>query len=297
MDLSRLVKVHNGESLTAIADAKGLRVTPRENGTVLDDAIRNGERTRKTISRIPDNYKPSRLANISSRQQSPTSKTKYIVLDSRAINEIADMSNAQRRNFLSRLSDSERRKVLRALRVNDGLEDGNVKRRDLNRSLEPQDLYVINDLLTKYAYSRKDDELRMLETYKDILDENDGQELAVLNLINKVIDGDLDLDADNDMINDVFNFLEDNGFETASLETSLNTAFGDTAPENEDIVGEEEGGDEDLDLDLGEDGGDDNIDLDLGAEEEEEPEIEEGDEEEGEELTLGDSAKEKPIER
>ena len=294
MDLSRLVKVRNGESLTAIADAKGLRVTPRKNGTVLDDAIRNGERTRKTISRIPDNYKPSRLANISSRQQSPASKTKYIVLDSRAINEIAEMSNTQRRNFLSRLSDSERRKVLRALRVNDGLEDGNVKRRDLNRTLEPQDLYVINDLLTKYAYSRKDDELRMLETYKDILDENDAQELAVLNLINKVIDGDLDLDADNDMINDVFNFLEDNGFETESLEASLNTAFGDTASDDEDIVGEEEGGDE-LDIDVeGEEGGEDEVDLDVTEDEGGE---EEGEKEEEVDINIGDSAKEKPVEK
>lgn len=298
MDLSRLVKVRNGETLTAIGDAKGLRVTPRKNGTVLDDAIKSGERTRRVVSRIPDNYKPSRISNISNRQQSPSAKTRYIVLDSRAINEIAEMNNSQRRNFLSRLSDSERRKVLRALRVNDGLEDGNVKRRDLNRTLEPQDLYVINDLLTKYAYSRKDDELRMLETYKDILDESDGQELAVLTLINKVIDGDLDLDADSDTINDVFNFMEDNGFETESLEASLNAGFGDTAPEDEDIVGEEDEGDDldidmeegdgELDLGINEEGGDEDVDLDITEDE--------GGEEE-EEVALGDSAKEKPIER
>jgi len=301
MDFSNLIKVRNGESLTPIADAHDLRVR-RKSGTVLDDAINS--RTHRYVGdreRISDRrYKPTQISNISRS----TSKTRYVVLDSRAIDEIADMSNAQRRGFLSKLSDGERRKVLRELRarrVVDGLDDGMVRRRDLNRTLEPQDLYVINDLLTKFAYSRKDDELRMLESYKDILDENDGQELAVLTLINKVIDGDLDLEADSDVINDVFNFLEDNDFETESLEASLNAGFGDTVAESADIVGEDEDalGDEG-DFDSGEEGdelgGDD--DLDLGDEGNEEPDMDiEEEEEEGGDVDLGlaDSAKKKPL--
>ena len=307
MDLSNLVKVRNGESLSPIADARGLRVK-RESGTVLDDAINS--RTHRYVGdreRISDRrLKPTQISNISRS----TSKTRYVVLDSRAIDEIADMSNAQRRSFLSKLSDGERRKVLRELRtrrVQDGLNDGMVRRRDLNRTLEPQDLYVINDLLTKFAYSRKDDELRMLESYKDILDENDGQELAVLTLINKVIDGDLDLEADSDIINDVFNFLEDNDFETESLEASLNAGFGDTVAESSDIVGEEDEdalGDEG-DFDLGEEGdelgGDDDLDLggdgDLEDEGGEEPDMDIEDEDEGGDIDLGlaDSAKKKPL--
>lgn len=296
MDFSNLIKVRNGESLTPIADAHDLRVR-RKSGTVLDDAINS--RTHRYVGdreRISDRrYKPTQISNISRS----TSKTRYVVLDSRAIDEIADMSNAQRRGFLSKLSDGERRKVLRELRarrVADGLDDGMVRRRDLNRTLEPQDLYVINDLLTKFAYSRKDDELRMLESYKDILDENDGQELAVLTLINKVIDGDLDLEADSDVINDVFNFLEDNDFETESLEASLNAGFGDTVAESSDIVGEDEdalgdelGGDDDLDLDGDgdlEDGGNEESNMDIEDEEEEGGDVD---------LGLADSAKKKPL--
>lgn len=303
MDLSRLVKVRNGEELKT-SSARGLRVSDRKSGTVLDEAISNAQFRKDYGRRIADNgYKPSRLSNIS-REPSPSAKPKYIVLDSRAISEIAGMTNSQRRNFLSRLSDGERRKVLRALRVNDGLDDGMVKRRDLNRTLEPQDLYVINDLLTKFAYSRKDDELRMLESYKDILDENDGQELAVLTLINKVIDADLDLEADADIIEDAFNFFEDNGFETDSLDASLNAGFGDTVAENGDVLEEEDNfEDEGLDIEGGdlenEELSEDDIDMDAG---EEGGGLEGGglgdeSEDEGEEVSLGDSVKEKPVER
>ena len=290
--IAGLVKIRDGVYNERNTNVSGYQVTKR-TGTILDDAITNkdkiGERT-KIRDRNLQTRKVSRIQSIS--RQQPTSKTKYVVLDSRAIDEISEMSNSQRRNFLSHLSDSDRRRVLRAIRVKDDLEDGQVKRRDLNRELEPQDLYVINDLLTKFAYSRKDDELRMLESYKDLLDETDGQEMAVLTLINKVIDGDLDLDADADVINDVCTFLEDNGFETESLEASLEAGFGGTLGTDDDIV-EEESEDEG-DLDLGEDegleedlGGDeDNLDLDLEGGEEED--------EEGEsKLGLGDSAKPK----
>lgn len=289
--LAGLVKIRDGVYNERNTNVSGYQVTKR-TGTILDDAITDkdkiGERM-KIRDRNLQTRKVSRIQSIS--RQQPTSKTKYVVLDSRAIDEISEMSNSQRRNFLSHLSDSDRRRVLRAIRVKDDLDDGEVKRRDINRELEPQDLYVINDLLTKFAYSRKDDELKMLESYKDLLDETDGQEMAVLTLINKVIDGDLDMEADADVINDVCTFFEDNGFETESLEASLAAGFGDTMGDA-DIEGEDT---EDSDLDLGEDegleeegddlGGED-IDLDL-----------EGGDEEGEEgdnkLGLGDSAKPK----
>lgn len=289
--LAGLVKIRDGVYNERNTNVSGYQVTKR-TGTILDDAITDkdkiGERM-KIRDRNLQTRKVSRIQSIS--RQQPTSKTKYVVLDSRAIDEISEMSNSQRRNFLSHLSDSDRRRVLRAIRVKDDLDDGEIKRRDINRELEPQDLYVINDLLTKFAYSRKDDELKMLESYKDLLDETDGQEMAVLTLINKVIDGDLDMEADADVINDVCTFFEDNGFETESLEASLAAGFGDTIGDA-DIEGE----DTDSDLDLGEDegleeegddlGGDeDNLDLDLEGGEDEE----EGDNK----LGLGDSAKPK----
>ena len=189
--LAGLIAIRDGVNTTQKANVNGLEVT-RRSGTVLDDAIgsRNTINNRLKIKdRNAINYKTSRIQSMS-KQQPTNAKTKYVVLDSRDINEIRSMNNVQRRNFLAHLSDSDRRRVLRAIRVKDDLEDGQIKRRDLNRELEPQDLYVINDLLTKFAYSRKDDELRMLESYKDLLDETDGQEAAVLTLINKVIDGD-----------------------------------------------------------------------------------------------------------
>ena len=295
MKLDGLLKIRDGVYNERQTNVNGLEVSMR-NGTILDDAIGKGDKISNRM-KIRDrsnlhNRKPSRIQSIS--QQQPTTKTKYVVLDSRAINEISDMSNAQRRNFLAHLSDSDRRRVLRAIK--DNLEDGEIKRKDINRELEVQDLYVINDLLTKYAFSRKDDELRMLESYKDLLDENDGQELAVLTLINKVIDGDLDLEADSETINDVYTFLEENGFETNSLDASLEAAFGDTL-DNGDIEGleEDEEGDEFEESDEFEEGGDD---LDV---EESGFEDEEGGEEEGGDLNLkmnmGDSAKRKPIER
>lgn len=293
MDLSGLIKIRDGVYNERQTNVNGFEVSKR-NGTILDDAI-GGEDKIQNRMKIRDrnlmSRKPSRIQSIS--RQQPTTKTKYVVLDSRAIDEITEMSNSQRRNFLSHLSDSDRRRVLRAIK--DNLEDGELKRKDINRELEVQDLYVINDLLTKFAYSRKDDELRMLESYKDLLDENDGQEAAVLTLINKVIDGDLDLEADADTINDVYTFLEENGFETDSLDASLAAGFGDTIADT-DIEGE----DEEDDLDLGDEDFEDDGSLDLGEDEEfeEEPDL---DEEEGEEpeleLNLGDSAKRKPVER
>lgn len=297
MDLGGLIKIRDGVYNERQTDVEGFEVTKR-NGTILDDAIDRGNtignrmkiRDRNSSAR----RKVSRIQSIS--QQPPTTKTKYVVLDSRAIGEISSMSNSQRRNFLSHLSDSDRRRVLRAIK--DNLEDGELKRKDINRELEVQDLYVINDLLTKFAYSRKDDELRMLESYKDLLDENDGQELAVLTLINKVIDGDLDLEADADTINDVYTFLEENGFETDSLDASLAAGFGDTYGES-DVIGTDEESEDDLDLELGDEDGlddegfedEDGADLDLGLDDE--PEDEGGDDLK---LTL-DSVKRKPIER
>lgn len=292
--LAGLVKIRDGVYNERNTNVSGYQVTKR-TGTILDDAITDkdkiGERM-KIRDRNLQTRKVSRIQSIS--RQQPTSKTKYVVLDSRAIDEISEMSNSQRRNFLSHLSDSDRRRVLRAIRVKDDLDDGEVKRRDINRELEPQDLYVINDLLTKFAYSRKDDELKMLESYKDLLDETDGQEMAVLTLINKVIDGDLDMDADADVINDVCTFLEDNGFETESLEASLEAGFGGTMGTEDDIVGEDESED---DLDLGEDKGLEEEGDDLGGEEDNLDLDLEGGGEEGEEgdnkLGLGDSAKPK----
>lgn len=289
--LTGLVQIRNGETRTE-SSARGLEVV-RQKRTVLDDAITNNKKTE--LPRVSDKsyYKPSRISRIS--QVERPQKTQYIVLDSRAIDEIAEMGNAQRRKFLSRLSDGERRKVLRALnavRVRDDLENGEVERRDLNRQLEPQDLYVINDLLTKYAYSRKDDELRMLESYKDILNDSDPQEAAVLDIINKVIDNELDMTADEEELNILYDFLEDNKFETESLQTALTIAFGDTIDENGDgVVGDEpedELGD-DLDIDGGElDGGDD-LDIEgdeLGGEPEDEtPDLN---------INLGDSQRRQP---
>jgi hypothetical protein len=284
--LTGLVKIRNGEN-QADSSIRGLEVV-RQKRTVLDDAITSNKKT--NLSRVSDKsfYKPSRISRISQAER--PQKTQYIVLDSRAIDEIAEMGNAQRRKFLSRLSDGERRKVLRALKVRDDLEDGELERRDLNRELEPQDLYVINDLLTKYAYSRKDDELRMLESYKDILNDNDPQEAAVIDIINKVIDNTLDLAADEDELNILYDFLEDNEFETESLQTALSIGFGDTLPENEGIVGEETEEEPNLDLEGGDDLGGDDLggeDLDLEDEEEteEEPDLD---------LNLGDSVKRNP---
>lgn len=259
----------------------GFEVTKRK-GTILDDAI--GEKNAingkmKIRDKMLQSRKVSRVQSMAT--QHPTSKTKYVVLDSRAINEIMEMNNAQRRNFLSKLSDSDRRRVLRAIHVKDDLEDGQLKRRDLNRELEPQDLYVINDLLTKFSYSRKDDELRMLESYKDLLDETDGQELAVLTLINKVIDGDLNLDEDADVINDVCDFLEDNGFETDSLQASLTAGFGDTIADEEVDDDVEDDINEDVDVDVEDDGVEDESFEDEGVEDE--------DVESGLEPKLGDS--------
>lgn len=293
--LAGLVKIRDGVYNERNTNVSGYQVTKR-TGTILDDAITDkdkiGERM-KIRDRNLQARKVSRIQSIS--RQQPTSKTKYVVLDSRAIDEISEMSNSQRRNFLSHLSDSDRRRVLRAIRVKDDLDDGEVKRRDINRELEPQDLYVINDLLTKFAYSRKDDELKMLESYKDLLDETDGQEMAVLTLINKVIDGDLDMEADADVINDVCTFFEDNGFETESLEASLAAGFGGTLGTDDDVVGEES--EEEDDLDLGDDEGLEEEGDDLGGEEDNlDLDLEDG-EEEGEEgdnkLGLGDSAKPK----
>ena len=286
MDLGGLIKIRDGIYNERQTDVEGFEVTKR-NGTILDDAIDRGN-TIGNRMKIRDRgndtrRKVSRIQSIS--QQPPTSKTKYVVLDSRAIGEISSMSNSQRRNFLSHFSDSDRRRVLRAIK--DNLEDGELKRKDINRELEVQDLYVINDLLTKFAYSRKDDELRMLESYKDLLDENDGQELAVLTLINKVIDGDLDLEADADTINDVYTFLEENGFETESLDASLTAGFGDTYGES-DVIGADEEPEEDFDLELE----DNEPESEGGDLDNEEPE----DEDDGLELTL-DSAKRKPVGR
>ena len=270
--LTGLLKIRNGEDRTE-SSARGLEVV-RQKRTVLDDAITNNKKT--TLPRVGDKsyYKPSRISRIS--QVERPNKTQYIVLDSRAIDEIAEMGSTQRRKFLSRLSDGERRKVLRALntvRVRDDLDNGELERRDLNRKVEIQDLYVINNLLTKYAYSRKDDELRMLESYKDILNDSDPQEAAVLDIINKVIDNDLDLTADEEELNILYDFLEDNKFETESLQTALTIAFGDTIDEGSNgVVGEEsddELGDEDLDIEggdeLGDEGGDE-LDDELGDE-------------------------------
>ena len=286
--LTGLVKIRNGENQPE-GSARGLEVV-RQKRTVLDDAINAIERK---LPRISDksNYKPSRISRISQVEQ--PSKTRYIVLDSRAIDEIADMGNAQRRKFLSRLSDGERRKVLRALntiKVRDDLDNGELERRDLDRKIEVQDLYVINDLLTKFAYSRKDDELRMLESYKDILNVNDPQEAAVMDIINKVIDNELDLTADEEELNILYDFLEDNKFETESLQTALTIAFGDTIDENGDgIVGDDEPESDDLDIDedmngddLDVDGGDDDL---VDETEDETPDVE---------LNLGDSRKTRP---
>lgn len=286
--LTGLVKIRNGENQPE-GSARGLEVV-RQKRTVLDDAINAIERK---LPRISDksNYKPSRISRISQVEQ--PSKTRYIVLDSRAIDEIADMGNAQRRKFLSRLSDGERRKVLRALntiKVRDDLDNGELERRDLDRKIEVQDLYVINDLLTKYAYSRKDDELRMLESYKDILNVNDPQEAAVMDIINKVIDNELDLTADEEELNILYDFLEDNKFETESLQTALTIAFGDTIDENGDgIVGDDEPESDNLDIDADMDG--DDLDIDGGDDdlvdetEDETPDVE---------LNLGDSRKTRP---
>lgn len=296
--LAGLVKIRDGVYDEHRTNVEGLEVSKR-NGTILDDAIDSGKTINNRLKIRDKNAfakrKVSRIQSIS--QQQPTTKTKYVVLDSRAINEIADMSNSQRRNFLAHLSDSDRRRVLRAIRIKDNLEDGELKRKDINRELEVQDLCVINDLLTKFAYSRKDDELRMLESYKDLLDETDGQEAAVLTLINKVIDGDLDLEADADTINDVYTFLEENGFEIASLDASLAAGFGDTYG-NANVVGLNDEEDED-DVDL-EDEADDFIDEDDSLDMEEGDEFEE-EEPEGEpsfkEQALGDSARRRPMER
>ena len=276
--LTGLVQIRNGEERTE-GSARGLEVV-RQKRTVLDDAIKNNN---KKLPRISDKsyYKPSRISRIS--QVERPQKTQYIVLDSHAINEIADMGNTQRRKFLSRLSDGERRKVLRALnavKVRDDLDNGELERRDLNRKIEVQDLYVINDLLTKYAYSRKDDELRMLESYKEILNENDPQESAVIDIINKVIDNELDLTADEEELNVLYDFLEDNEFETESLQTALTIAFGDTIDEDNGIVGDEQP-DDNLDIDGGGD-----LDVDGGLD---------GDENEDDtpdlNINLGDSRK------
>ena len=304
--LAGLIAIRDGVNTTQKANVNGLEVT-RRSGTVLDDAIgsRNTINNRLKIKdRNAVNYKTSRIQSIS-KQQPTNAKPKYVVLDSRAIKEIRAMNNIQRRNFLAHLSDSDRRRVLRAIRVKDDLEDGQLKRRDLNRELEPQDLYVINDLLTKFAYSRKDDELRMLESYKDLLDETDGQELAVLTLINKVIDGDLDMDADAEVINNVFNFFEDNGFETDSLDASLTAAFGGVNAT--DVVSEDEENADDLSLD----GNDIDSDLDIEGEDDLGADLDmEGDEDLGldnenndldedtdndVDLSLGDSAKTKAL--
>lgn len=288
--LSGLVKIRNGESQKE-ASARGLEVV-RKGRTILDDAISSNRKT--SLPRVSDRnqyLKPSRISRIS--QSERPQKTKYIVLDSRAIDEIAEMSNSQRRTFLSRLSDGERRKVLHALKVRDDLEDGELERRDLNRGLEVQDLYVINDLLTKFAYSRKDDELRMLESYKDVLDENDPQEEAVIEVINKVIDNTLDLEADSEALGIVYDLLEDNGFETESLETALTIGFGDTLSEGEDDILGDENAEDDLDIEGGDDLGEgDDLDLDMAGENAEEPA-----EEDDLDLNLGDSVKRQPIER
>ena len=276
--LTGLVKIRNGEERTE-GSARGLEVV-RQKRTVLDDAINAIKNNNKTLSRISDksHYKPSRISRIT--QVDRPQKTQYIVLDSHAIDEIADMGNAERRKFLSRLSDGERRKVLRALnavKVRDDLDSGELERRDLNRKIEIQDLYVINDLLTKYAYSRKDDELRMLESYKDILNESDPQEAAVIDIINKVIDNELDLTADEEELNILYDFLEDNKFETESLQTALTIAFGDTIDEDNGVVGDDEPESDDLDVD----GGDD---LDNETEDET-PDVK---------LNLGDSQRKRP---
>lgn len=283
--LTGLVEIRNGKNRTE-SSARGLEVV-RQKRTVLDDAITNNK---KTLPRISDKsyYKPSRISRIS--QVERPQKTQYIVLDSRAIDEIAEMGNAQRRKFLSRLSDGERRKVLRALnavKVRDDLENGEVERRDLNRKIEVQDLYVINDLLTKYAYSRKDDELRMLESYKDILNEDDPEEAAVMDIINKVIDNDLDLVADEEELNILYEFLENNKFETESLQTALTIAFGDTLDEAEsDIVGDETENDGDGEFEeTYNDVDDSDLDIDSDGETDDEPELE---------MNLGDSRKAKP---
>lgn len=278
--LTGLVKIRNGENRNE-SSASGLEVI-QKNRTILDDAISSNRKT--SLPRISDRtqyLKPSRISRIT--QSERPQKTKYIVLDSKAIDEIADMSNSQRRTFLSRLSDGERRKVLRALKVRDDLEDGELQRRDLNRGLEVQDLYVINDLLTKYAYSRKDDELRMLESYKDILNENDPQEEAVIEVINKVIDNTLDLEADAETLGVVYDLLEDNEFETESLETALTIGFGDTLSGGEDDV-------------LGDESSDGN--LDLGNEDTEDNTDNEDSESDSDdlELNLGDSIRRRPIE-
>lgn len=289
--LTGLVKIRNGENRNG-SSVSGLEVI-QKNHTILDDAISSNRKT--SLPRVSDRtqyLKPSRISRIS--QSERPQKTKYIVLDSKAIDEIAELSNSQRRTFLSRLSDSERRKVLRALKVRDDLEDGELQRRDLNRGLEVQDLYVINDLLTKYAYSRKDDELRMLESYKDILNENDPQEEAVIEVINKVIDNSLDLEADAETLGIVYDLLEDNEFETESLETALTIGFGDTLSEGEDdVLGDESSED---DLDLGDEGGED--DLDLGDENTEDNVDNEDSESNGDdlELNLGDSVRCRRIE-
>ena len=302
MDLSGLIKIRDGVYDERKTNVDGLEVSKR-NGTILDDAIDRGNTIKNRLKIRDKNFasrKVSRIQSIS--RQQPTTKTKYVVLDSRAINEIADMSNAQRRNFLAHLSDSDRRRVLRAIRVKDNLEDGELKRKDINRELEVQDLYVINDLLTKFAYSRKDDELRMLESYKDLLDETDGQELAVLTLINKVIDGDLDLEADADTINDVFTFLEENGFETDSLDASLAAGFGDTYGStdvelgDEDLDGEDEDFEDEPELDIEGDLGDEDEGFDEEPDLDSEEDLDEGGEDDLDlKINLGDSAKRKPI--
>ena len=300
MDLGGLIKIRDGVYNERQTNVDGFEVS-RRNGTVLDDAIDNDNKINNRLKIRDKNAfakrKVSRIQSIS--QQQPTTKTKYVVLDSRAINEISDMSNAQRRNFLAHLSDSDRRRVLRAIK--DNLEDGELKRKDINRELEVQDLYVINDLLTKFAYSRKDDELRMLESYKDLLDETDGQELAVLTLINKVIDGDLDLEADADTINDVFTFLEENGFETDSLDASLAAGFGDTYGDADIVGADDEGSDDEFADDEDENFEDEpegNLDMDLGGEDEDfEDEPEDDGETSFKEQALGDSVRRKPVER
>ena len=106
--LTGLVKIRNGEERTE-GSARGLEVV-RQKRTVLDDAINAIKNNNKTLSRISDksHYKPSRISRIT--QVDRPQKTQYIVLDNRAIDEIADMGNTERRKFLSRLSDGERRK-------------------------------------------------------------------------------------------------------------------------------------------------------------------------------------------
>lgn len=174
----------------------------KELSKITDSHYNRGESKRVVADslEVNDTQNPLDLLDVRSKDCAKTvgRERRYVVLDNATARNFKKKDRAFRRRFLSRLSDSERRKFLQMVK---DAEEEDVKEQG-NEQLDTQ---VFGVLLNNAVNSQSDKDLDLLN---DFISTHDVSE-PCRRLAEKVYEGDVDFDTDEDLIVSVCDMVDD----------------------------------------------------------------------------------------